>query len=184
MDLSPLDLAKILLPKTPRLLKTALLNTLSLSPNASKQDLRTELTVSLIRELIANPSPIGKMQQGSLKDPGIKGKMWISKVTLPKPEDKEGFTPRDAVELAIKELGDGSETYTLPEMAAVEAEWTGYRTGVDSKAPRPNISEEEQYKKLMSEVKSDLTILYFHGGAYLFVPTTSSSLPKSNLPQH
>jgi hypothetical protein len=172
MDLSPLDLAKILLPKTPLLLKTALWNALSLSPNAGKQDLRTELTVSLLRELIANPAPIGKLQQGSLKDPGIKGKMWISKVTLPKPEDKEGLTPRDAIDLVIKELGNGSETYTLPEMAAVEAEWTGYRSGVDSNAARPDISEEEQYEKLMSEVKSDVTILYFHGGAYLFVPTT------------
>lgn len=169
MDLSAIGLAKILLPHTPLLLKTAFLNTLSLSPNASKQDLRTELTVSVIRELIKKPNAIGKAQLGSLKDPGIKGKMWISKVTLPKPEDTEGLTPRDAIEMVIKELGDGSETYTLPEMAAVGAEWTGYRGGVDANAPRPDLPEEEHYKRLMSEIKSDVTILYFHGGAYLSV---------------
>lgn len=171
MDLSPVTLAKILLPKTPLLLKTALLNTLSLSPNASRQDLRTDLTVSVIRELITKPDAIGKSQKGSLRDPGIKGKMWISKVTLPKPEDHEALTPRDALDIAIKEHGDGSETYTLPEMSAVEAEWTGYRSGVEGKAPRPDMPEDEQYKRLMSEVKSDVTILYFHGGAYLFVPS-------------
>jgi hypothetical protein len=170
MDLSPVTLAKILLPRTPLFLKTAVLNTLSLSPNASKQDLRTELTVSVLRELINRPNPIGKIQRGSLKDPGIKGRMWISKVTLPKPKDSDGFTPRDAANMATKELGDGSETYTLPEMSAVEAEWTGYRSGVGGKAPRADLTEEEQYKHLMSEVKSDVTILYFHGGAHMFVP--------------
>lgn len=171
MDLNPIALAKLLLPKTPLLLKTAVLNTLSLSPNASKQDLRTELTVSVLRELFKKPNAIGKLQKGSLKDPGIKGKMWISKVTMPKVEDSEGLTARDASAMAIKELGDGSETYTVPEVAAVEAEWTGYRGGVDGNALRPDLPEEEQYKQLMSEVKSDVTILYFHGGAYLFVPT-------------
>jgi hypothetical protein len=169
MDLSPVTLAKILLPKTPLLFKTAVLNTLSLSPTASKQDLRTELTVSVIREIIKKPNAIGKSQKGSLRDPGIKGKMWISKVTMPKPPDEDGLTPRHAIEMAIKELGDGSETYTLPEVSAVEAEWTGYRSGVEANTPRPDIPEEEQYGRLMAEVKSDITILYFHGGAYLFV---------------
>jgi hypothetical protein len=167
MDFSPVSLAKILLPRTPLLLKTAVLNTLSLSPNASKQDLRTELTVSVIRELIRTPNAIGKTQKGSRRDPGIKGKMWISKVTLPKPEDSDGLTPRDALDMAIKELGDGLQRYTLPETSAVEAEWTGYRNGVDANAPRPDLSEAEHYEWLMSEVKSYVTTLYFHGGAYV-----------------
>lgn len=102
-----------------------------------------------------------------MRDPGIKGKMWISKVTLPKAEDSEGVTPREALDIAIKELGEGSETYTLPETLAVEAEWTGYRSGVDGSARRPDLSEVEHYERLMSEVKSDVTVLYFHGGAYM-----------------
>ena len=93
--------------------------------------------------------------------------MCISKVTLPKPEDSEGLVPRDALDMAIKELGEGSETYTLPETVAVEAEWTGYRSGVDGRAPRPDLSEAEHYESLMSEVKSDVTVLYFHGGAHM-----------------
>ncbi len=176
-----MTLAKLLLPVTPLLLKTAVLNTLSLSPNASKQDLRTELTVSVLRELIKRPNPMGKLQRGSVRDPGIKGKMWISKVTLPKPEDHEGTTPRDALDMAIKELGDGSETYTLPKTLAVEAEWTGYRNGVNNDAPRPDLPEEEQYQRLMSEVKSKVTVLYFHGGVYVYV---SNNLQSSATDTH
>ncbi|KAF7511689.1 hypothetical protein GJ744_003852 [Endocarpon pusillum] len=181
MDLSPMTLAKVLLPVTPILLKTAVLNTLSLSLNAGKQDLRTELTVSVLRELLKKPNPIGKTQRGSLRDPGIKGKMWISKITLPRPEDHEGITPRDALDMAIKDLGDGSETYTLPGTSAVEAEWTGYRNGVDSDAPRPDLSEEEQYRQLMSEVRSKVTVLYFHGGVYVAMDPASHRLPVSYL---
>lgn len=175
MDLSPATVAKVLLPRIPLLLKTAVLHTLSLSPNASKQDLRTELTVSILRELIDKPTAIGQIQRGSTRDPGIKGKMWIAKVTLPKPEDSDGLTPKHALAIAIKELGDGSETYTIPETSAVEAEWTGYRSGVDTNTPRPDLSEPEHYNRLMSEVKSNATILYFHGGVHMYV----SSPPPS-----
>jgi hypothetical protein len=178
MDLSPVILAKVLLPRFPLLLKTVILNPLSLSSNASKQDLRTELTVSVLRELLKKSNPIGKIQRGSIRDPGIKGKMWISKVTMPKPEDSDGLTPRDALDVAFKELGDGSETYTHPDVAAVEAEWTGYRSGVERGAPRPDIPEEEQYERLMSEVKSDTTILYFHGGVFMCGPKPRESLNR------
>ncbi len=89
--------------------------------------------------------------------------MWISKVVLPRPE---GDDVRDAVVRAIEGLKEGGETYTLPEIKAVEAEWTGYRAGVDANAPELNISEGEKYENLMKEVKSDVTILYFHGGAF------------------
>ena len=184
MDLSPVALAKILLPKTPLLLKTTVLNTLSLSPNASKQDLRTELTVAVIRQLIKEIKSIGKSQKVTIRDPGIKGRMWISKVTLPELKDVEGFTPIDALEMAITELGNGSEPYTMPNMSAVEAEWTGYRGGVQENAPRPDLSEAGQYQRLMSEVKSEVTILYFHGGAYLFVASYISQnlLLEANSP--
>lgn len=98
-----------------------------------------------------------------MRDPGIKGPMWVSKVTLPQPE----FDVRDAVARAIKDLGTGNETFDLPGVIAVEAEWTGYRSGVDKKATLPDISEEEKYQELRKEVKSDITILYLHGGGYL-----------------
>lgn len=183
MDLGPVKLARILLPRAPRLLMTAVLNTFSLSGSALKQDVRTALTVSVIRELLKQMGAIGQTQKRSIRDPGIKGKMWISKVTLPAPQDDEGFTPRDALKLAITELGNGSEIYTLPELSAVEAEWTGYRSGVQGNAPRPDIAEADQYERLMSEVKSDVTILYFHGGAYMLVATTPDRVSRYTDPK-
>ena len=99
----------------------------------------------------------------SLKDPGIKGKMWISKVVLPKPEE-EGA--REALVDAIDGLKEGKGSYPVPKIGNVEAEWTGWRKGVGKDAPRPELSEEEHYMNLMKEVESDVTILYFHGGAY------------------
>ena len=170
MDLSPIALAKILLPRVPLLLKTALFNTLSLSPNASKQDLRTELTVALVRALISRKVTIGHAQRLGLKDPGIRGPMWVAKVIVTKPEEED---VREAIVQAIAAAGDGGETYMLPDLAAVEAEWTGYRSGVAKDAPQPNMTEEEKYRNMMTEVRSPTTILYFHGGAYFMMDPAS-----------
>ena len=165
MDVSLTGLLKILLPRAPLILQTAILNTLSLSPNSAKQDAKTEVTVAVLRSLMREKTPMGKVQRNSLKDPGITGAMWVSKVTIPAPNDQGG--PTEAILRAIKELGDGQETYSIPTVDPVECEWTGHRKGVDQKAARPQLSEEEHYAKLMDEVDSKLTILYFHGGAYV-----------------
>lgn len=165
MDTSnPSALIRALLPKTPLILKTALFHTFSLSHTSSKWDLRTELIISVLRSFFTGPpSSLSKTQHISLRDPGIKGPMWISKVVLPRPE---GDDVREALVRAIEGLKEGGETYILPEIKAVEAEWTGYRAGVDANAPDLDISEGEKYENMMKEVKSDVAILYFHGGAY------------------
>jgi acetyl esterase/lipase len=160
-------------------LKTALLNALSLSPNSSKQDLQTELTVIIIRSIITIRRSMSYLQHISRKDPGIKGPVSIAKVTIPAPLDENG--PRDAIVRAIKELGDGTETYTLPDVEAVNAEWTGYRKGVLKNEPRPDVTEEDQYKILMSTVTSKTAILYFHGGAYFLMSSASHRDPVSRL---
>src|SRR5947208_14026615 len=90
MEFSPSALAKILLPKTPLILKTALFNTISLSPNASKQDLRTEVTVTVLRSMLSQRVPLGKAQKFGLKDIAIKGRIWIAKSSLLAPEDTDG----------------------------------------------------------------------------------------------
>jgi acetyl esterase/lipase len=181
MDLTPTQLAKILLPKTPMILKIALLNTLSLSENSSKQDLRTEVTVAILRSMINRRVPLGRAQRFGLRDPGVKGQMWIAKLTLPAPEDVEG--PREALVRAIRELGDGTETYTLPENRSVEGEWTGYRSGVDKNTPQPEMPEKEKYTQMMSEVKSKVTVLYFHGGGYCMMDPASHRPVTSHLAQ-
>jgi acetyl esterase/lipase len=178
MDTSSAALAKILLPRTPLMLKTALFNALSLSKNSSKQNIKTEVAVALLRSILDVKKPLGQVQNWGLKDPGIKGPLWISKVTMP---IAGAALVKDALIRAIKELGDGKEEYNVPELKDVEAEWTGYRSGVEKKAPRPDISEEEHYTRLMQEVKSDVTILYFHGGAYCLMDPSSHRVPTSHL---
>lgn len=157
-------LLKAMLPRVPLIVKTILQHGVGLSPVSGKQDLRTELTVVIIRSFMKFGVPIRKQQQKSMRDPGVRGPMWVANVTLPQPED----AVRDAVVSAIEELKvDGAETYDVPGVRAVEAEWTGYRGGVGKSASLPEISEEERYRELRKEATSDSVVLYFHGGAYL-----------------
>lgn len=158
-----IGLLKALLIRIPLILKTLFLHGVHMSPVTGKQDLRTELTTAIIRSFITFKLPLGQTQKNSMRDPGIKGPMWVSKVVLPEP----GFGVRDAVLSAIESLRSGEETFDFPAVDAVEAEWTGYRSGVGKRTPQPDISEEQKYRELRRESTSDMTILYFHGGAYL-----------------
>lgn len=166
MSLSnPAAFLKAMLPRVPLVVKTVLLHGIGLSPVAGKQDLRTELTVVIIRSFMGFKAPIGKQQKGSMRDPGIRGPLWVSKVTLPQPED----AVQDAVLKAFEELKlDGAgQTCDIPGVGPVEAEWTGYRSGASKTASLPDISEEEKYRELRKEASSNSVVLYFHGGAYM-----------------
>ena len=164
MDGSLTGLVRALVPRIPLILGTALAHLLSLSETSADWDLRTVLTVKIFRSFVVNPnpSPIGRTQRFTLKDPGVRGRMWIAKVTVPRPEESD---VRDQLFKAFDGLKEGHETVITPEIRPVEAEWTGYRAGVDPKAPELDISEGEKYQRLMQEVESDATVLYFHGGA-------------------
>lgn len=162
---NPVAFLKAMLPRVPLVLKTILLHGVGLSPVSGKQDLRTELTVVIIRSFMKFKQPLRKQQKGSMRDPGIRGPLWVAKVTLPKPED----AVQDAVIKAFEELKvDGAgATCDIPGVGPVEAEWTGYRSGVSKTASLPEISEKEKYRELRKEASSDSVVLYFHGGAYL-----------------
>lgn len=159
-----IGLIKAMLVRIPLILKTLFLHGFHMSPVSGKQDLRTELTTAIIHSFTSSiKRPLAITQKNSMRDPGIKGPMWVAKVVLPEPE----FDVRDAVLRAIEDLKTGDETFDVPGIAAVEAEWTGYRSGVGKRTPQPDLSEAEKYRKLRQESPSDMTILYFHGGAYL-----------------
>jgi hypothetical protein len=160
---NPVVLLKAMLARIPLILKTLVYHGLQVTPASKKQDLRTEMTVAIIRSFLDMSVSIGTQQRRSMNDPGIKGPMWVSKVTLPAPEDAVA----DVVLHAVKTLSEDDEyqTLQLPPVKPVEAEWTGYRSGVDKNAPLPDISEREKYEALKAEAKSDLVILYIHGGA-------------------
>ena len=151
-----------------------------MSKTSSKWDLRTELVVKFIRALVSSPAPtpIGKQQRMSIRDPGIKGPMWISKITIPTPGEDNVKT---ALVNAVDALKEGGEQYTLPEMVPVEAEWTGFRAGADGHRQRPDLSEQQHYERLMKEVTSDVTVLYFHGGALFLMDPASHRVPCSKI---
>ncbi|KAF7596454.1 hypothetical protein BBP40_001761 [Aspergillus hancockii] len=174
---SPLALLKAMVVRIPLILKTIILHGIRLSPVTGKQDLRTELTVAIIRSFISFTTPIGKQQKGSMRDPGIKGPMWVSKVNLPQPENDI----QEAVFKAFEDLKLGGETYDIPGVVPVEAEWTGHRSVVDKNAPLPDISEGDKYKALRKETQADTVILYFHGGAYFLMDPCTHRIPITQL---
>ncbi|GAD95260.1 lipase/esterase, putative [Paecilomyces variotii No. 5] len=175
---SPIAKLKALLWRIPLILKTVVLHGVHLSPVSGKQDLRTELTVAIIRSFINYGMPVSKQQKGSMRDPGIKGPMWVSKIALPAPEDDVQRAVLDAVE-HLKTTGE--EAYDVPGVTPVEAEWTGYRRGVDKNAPQPDISEEEKYKELRKDSPADMVILYLHGGAYYLMDPCTHRVPVAHL---
>ncbi|KAI4246798.1 MAG: hypothetical protein L6R40_001827 [Gallowayella cf. fulva] len=183
MDTSPSALLRLFVPKVPFLAKTALWHSLWLSPTSSKWDLRTEMTVNMIRSLMDSPepTPLLKQQRWSLKDPGIKGPMWISKVTVPPPKEQDVL---DALVDAIQALKEADGIYAIPAVQPVEAEWTGYRANVRYDRPRLDLSEAQHYQRLMAEVASPVTILYFHGGAHYLMDPASHRIPTSRLANH
>lgn len=163
---------RLLGPRVPLMLKTAAFQTLGLSDESSKWDLKTALVVNTLRSIMSeSTSSISKQQNFSLRDPGVKGNMWISTVTLPAPEDDI----RQLLFRTIEEMSETKdETYTKPTLEPVEAEWTGYRKDATSETPVPQgLSEADKYNKMMEEVESDVTILYFHGGAYYLMDPAS-----------
>nr|POF13061.1 hypothetical protein CFP56_10209 [Quercus suber] len=169
---SSLALLKFFLPQVPGLANTALWHTLGSGETSSKWDLRTTMTVAVLRNIMKGgsdkPQPIGLTQKRTLRDPGIKGPVWIAKTTIPAPATEDGGLEA-AVFRAIEEMKITDIDYVKPGLVDIEVEWTGSRPGAKKDEPLPAISEEEKYRKLLAEPSrtSETTILYFHGGCLL-----------------
>lgn len=171
---------KLLVPQIPSMSWAAAQHTLGFSQTSSKWDLRTELTVHVLRSFMSPKTgtkvpPLSKIQAGTLKEPGIKGKTWIATATISKPDaddEREGRGLRDAVFRSIEQMSKEEAVYTKPELANIEVEWTGFRPAAGKDEPLPNVSEEEKYRLLMAEHSrtSDITILYFHGESHSSAP--------------
>ncbi|KAL2146763.1 hypothetical protein VTI28DRAFT_2598 [Corynascus sepedonium] len=172
-----------LLPKVPLMLRVALLHILRLSPQSKYLDLRTEITIAVLRSF-TNPSPprsITSTQRMAAQAPKLKGKIWVSTYTCPPPPVEERGL-QNAIANAVDELRDLKvplPTYQMSEPAPIEAEWTGYRADAKSDSRLPNLPEKDLYAEMMKEVKSPVTVLYFHGGAYyLLDPATHRPTTK------
>ena len=183
-----LGLLKFLAPQIPSLTTTAVSHTLGLSDNSKQWDLRTAITVQVLRQLMqgnGKPRSVLSVQGTTLKDPGIKGKIWVAKATLPAPkEGEEGL--REMVFKAVEDMkpeGVKELQYTRPGLEDIQVEWTGFRPGAGKEEALPDVDEQEKYQRLMTEPTrtSETTILYFHGGAYYLCDPITHRLPCSRL---
>lgn len=187
------DRAKMLLTlvhKLPLIARVALLHLLHMSPSSKYVDLRTELTVAVLRSFLTSDKPmsISATQKLLNRDPGVKGRIWVAAYIAPVPPEP---SIRDALISAVEALrkptgGDQGGTppaplkdFHWPDLAPVEAEWTGYRAGATPNSRLPPITEADKYAEMMKEVKTPTTILYFHGGAYFLMdPATHRPTTK------
>ncbi|KAL3459990.1 alpha/beta hydrolase fold-domain-containing protein [Aspergillus heterothallicus] len=116
---------------------------------SKKWDLRTALTVTILRDILCNsaPSTITEQQQATMHGP-------------------RQNTLRDVLFTAIRSLRTRTENFSKPVSEPITAEWTGYRANALAKTSEPAIPEAERFRCLMAEVKSEVAVLYFHGGSY------------------
>lgn len=168
METDNLRLVLQLIPKLPLVVRVAIANVLGISESSQYLDLRSDVILSVLRSMLtrSTPRPIGKVQAMTLKDPGVKGRIWISKAVADVPPETD---IRDALMSAIeamKEPRSEGEPLREPDILPVEAEWTGYRAAARQDERLPQISETEKYHEMMKECKRKSTVLYFHGGAY------------------
>lgn len=187
MDVDNAKLLLQLLSRLPLIARVTILHTLQMSPPSKYVDLRTELTVSVLRSFLtpSKPVSISATQRLANRDPGIKGRIWVAKYTAPIPPES---SIRDVVIRTVEAMRlpnmDGSrppplKDFNWPQLEPVEAEWTGYRAGATSQSRLPPITELEKYVEMMKEVKGPATVLYFHGGAYFLMdPATHRSTTK------
>ena len=110
--------------------------------------------------------PIAMEQVAALHDPGARGPIWVSRVSLPAPPENDA---REALFDAI-ELLSGAEAidHVRPESVSVCAQWIGPRPGVEADEPEPSVSEFAKYKALMTTELQDLTIFYIHAGGFRY----------------
>lgn len=172
-----------MLPTIPLAARVALLHILHVSPQSKYLDLTTDVSIAVLRSILTPSKPLSITHTQKLlnKDPGVKGRIWVSTYRAPAPP---GSGIRDAMLRAITGLQDGpplekSLLDSFPAAGPVEAEWTGYRAGATGDSRPPAISEQEKYAEMMKDVKTHTTILYFHGGAYyLLDPCTHRATTK------
>jgi len=136
-----------------------------MAATSKKIETKIETAVKKMRAFFAqSPMPsISTLQGNSLKSRSVRGNLWVSRVSLPCPED----AVRTILYLGIRSLSsDGWETLALPSLVPIELEWTGYKKGAESGDLEAPMSEKEKYDNLMREVNSEVTLLYVHGGGF------------------
>jgi acetyl esterase/lipase len=179
MNSETVETIRAVIPLLPLILRHSLLHILRISDTAKYLDLHSSLVVACLRELLVPPTPhsISSTQKLTLRDPGIRGHIWVSKYASPRPPET---SIRDTLISTLERLAGATTCRVpVPELVDVEAEWTGHRGGVARGAPLPDVSERERYHGMMRECRRPTTVLYLHGGAYyLCDPSTHRPTTK------
>ncbi|KAI0887977.1 alpha/beta hydrolase fold-domain-containing protein [Annulohypoxylon maeteangense] len=173
-----------LLPKLPLVFKVIILHVLRRSETSKYLDLKSDVTISVLRSTLNSGKPVAirETQIITSRDPGVKGKIWISTAVSQVPPE-QGI--RNALLAAIdgmraSDARGAKPSFIIPDIIPIEAEWTGYRAGATKDSLPPAVSEEEKYREMMKETKNKSTILFFHGGAYYVCdPITHRGLVKN-----
>jgi acetyl esterase/lipase len=165
MDSATLETLRTVVPLLPLIVRQGLAHILNLSDSSKYLDLRSAIIIACLRVILTPKAPrsISSVQRLTLRDSGIKGHIWVSKYASPQPPETSA---RDALISTLERLGGSTCRVPVPDLVDVEAEWTGYRSGVARGAPLPDVSEQERYHGMMQECKKPTTVLYLHGGAY------------------
>ncbi|KAJ4161121.1 hypothetical protein NW765_005972 [Fusarium oxysporum] len=165
MDSATLETVRTVVPLLPLIVRQGLAHILNLSDSSKYLDLRSAIIIACLRVVLTPKAPrsISSVQRLTLRDSGIKGHIWVSKYATPQPPET---SIRDALISTLEQLGGSTCRVPVPDLVDVEAEWTGYRSGVARGAPLPDVSERERYHGMMQECKKPTTVLYLHGGAY------------------
>lgn len=143
---------------------------------ASLSSYQSDLIIKTRKLLeVARNVPLSTIQRATLIDPDVKGPFWVSRTSFPAPKD-EADGLQNLLERAIEALSERTCHYTRPSIEDVDARWTGHLLGVGEEAAEPPGSEQQKYRGLMKDTKSPLTIMYFHGGGFTFVPSLSFQL--------
>ena len=112
---------------------------------------------------ISSSTTVSQQQNATLREPAVKGPLWVSNFTVSPPQEDH---VRTLLLRVIDELADGNGPDARPQSEAIDLQWTGYRRGVGRDAPEPLISEKEKYAGLMKDVASPMTIMFIYGGAF------------------
>ena len=121
------------------------------------------------RQLIerGRSAPLSTIQSASLAGPSIPSAGLSSRQVFPASAGT-GDGPFDLITKCISALGGGvndSQPKVLPS-PSVDLQWTGPRQGQTSNNSEPSTSEFANFQNLMSDVKSPLTVMFFHGGGF------------------
>lgn len=93
----------------------------------------------------------------------------MTKGTFSAPAERENDV-RQLISRAVVMLGRGDKKFKLPQTSNVVVEWVGHwpRSSTSNTDPQPAISEQEKFVILMRDPKTDTTIVYLFGGAFLY----------------